>query len=89
MVTSMRQIKKDNMKYAYATALANFSDAIVEAMANESSGDSEACEGREVFTPEMDTAHDVLFSQWLQTRDNRARSAVLQALGRTARLLTV
>jgi len=88
MVTSMRQVKKDNLKYAYASVLSHFADAIVEFLANSDNRGCDPTIGKGTFQPEMDTAHDVLFSQWLQTRDNKAREAVLLALGRMARLLT-
>ncbi len=66
MTTNMKAIKKDNLKYAYASAFSGSAEAILEIMANEESDSAT----KENYHSEVDFAHDVMFSQWLSSRYN-------------------
>ncbi len=70
LAASMRSVKKENLKYAYATAFAAFAEAILEHMSNNSEGGISAglAVDRSTFCPEVDQAHDVLFSSWISSR---------------------
>ena len=70
IIGNMRLIKKDNLRFAVATALSRFSEAILDYLNAE-----EAVEGgqqrrpvqltRQDFSHQLDVAHDTLYSAWL------------------------
>ena len=73
IIGNMRLIKKDNLRYAVATALSRFSEAILDYLNAE-----EAVEGgqqrqrpvqltRQDFSHQLDVAHDTLYSAWLNS----------------------
>ncbi len=87
MTGGMKIIRKDNLKFAYASAFSNFAEAIQEYLSNLEAAPDPTITAEE-FCSELDTAHDVMFSQWLSSRDVKVRHSVLGALGRMAGLLS-
>ena len=74
IIGNMRLIKKDNLRFAVATALSRFSEAILDYLNAE---EAEAVEGgqrqrpvqltRQDFSHQLDVAHDTLYSAWLNS----------------------
>lgn len=66
----MRVIKKDNLRFAVATALSRFSEAILDYL-NATGAAAEGQLGkplsRQDFSHELDAAHDTLYSAWLNS----------------------
>jgi hypothetical protein len=81
MVANMRTIKKENLRLAVCVALSKFGDSILDYLANLDSAPDPTVT-KEHFEQEMNVAHDILFSSWLNSaKDTKCRYAVLEALG--------
>lgn len=70
-------IKQDNVKLAYAYAIGRFSEALLEH--GTGSPTSEIKTSADCGT-EISVAYDVLFNQWLQSREPKVCMEILQAL---------
>ncbi|ALC48518.1 c11.1 [Drosophila busckii] len=70
-------IKQDHIKLAYAYAIGRFSEALLEHGTNTPEGETKAAAN---CTTEISVAYDVLFNQWLQSREPKICMEILQAL---------
>ncbi|KAH8397492.1 hypothetical protein KR222_008299, partial [Zaprionus bogoriensis] len=70
-------IKQDHMKLAYAYAIGRFSEALLEHGTGTPTGETQASED---CSTEISVAYDVLFNQWLQSREPKVCMEILQAL---------
>ncbi|EDW00462.1 maestro heat-like repeat-containing protein family member 1 [Drosophila grimshawi] len=70
-------IKQDHMKLAYAFAIGRFSEALLEHGSNAPTDEMKAAAN---CTTEISVAYDVLFNQWLQSREPKVCMEILQAL---------
>ncbi len=69
------------------SALAKFSEAILEYVANiEMAPDSTV--KRDVFSSEVDSAYDIVFNLWLQSKEPKLRLAIVEAVGQMAHIMT-
>jgi hypothetical protein len=59
----MKTAKKENLKYAYATALTRFSEAILDYEANIQDAPDQSVHKLQ-FKQEFDLAHEMLFSRY-------------------------
>ncbi|XP_013777980.1 maestro heat-like repeat-containing protein family member 1 [Limulus polyphemus] len=86
MLPMLGMIKHENMKWVFSYALARFSEAILEYLANLEKAPDKSVR-KEVFASEIGNAYDVLFSVWLHARELKVRSEVVSALGHMTPLL--
>ena len=87
MITITKNVKKENLKFAYATAMTNFSEAIQDYLLNlENAPDPSVT--KEQFEKDMDILHDTLFGSWLSSRDAKVKHSVLEAIGKMMPLIT-
>lgn len=70
-------IKQDHMKLAYAYAIGRFSEALLEHGTGTPTGETQAAAD---CSTEISVAYDVLFNQWLQSREPKVCMEILQAL---------
>nr|XP_033790369.1 maestro heat-like repeat-containing protein family member 1 isoform X2 [Geotrypetes seraphini] len=78
--------KQDQMKIVFSTALQNFSESIQEYLANLDKAPDPTVR-KDTFSNEIFQAFDLLFSNWLQSREIKVRLAVIGALGQMAYFL--
>lgn len=62
-LSNMKTAKKENLKYAYATALTRFSEAILDYEANIQDAPDQSVHKLQ-FKQEFDLAHEMLFSRY-------------------------
>ncbi|XP_014675278.1 PREDICTED: maestro heat-like repeat-containing protein family member 1 [Priapulus caudatus] len=86
MLPMLGMAKHDNMRWVFSAALAKFSEAILEYIANIDKAPDPTVTGA-VFISEIDCAYDVLFNVWLQSKEPKLRLAVVEALGHMAHLM--
>ncbi|KFM63051.1 HEAT repeat-containing protein 7A, partial [Stegodyphus mimosarum] len=87
MLPLLCMVKQENMKWIFAHALAKFCESILEYIANaEKSPDPSVT--KEAFMSEISSAYDVLFNNWLPSREAKVRSEVVVALGQMTHLLS-
>ena len=65
ILSNMKAAKKENLRYAYATALSRFSEAILDYEANIQDAPDQSVHKLQ-FKEEFDSAHEVLFSRYLK-----------------------
>ncbi|XP_062140957.1 maestro heat-like repeat-containing protein family member 1 [Drosophila sulfurigaster albostrigata] len=70
-------IKQDHVKLAYAYAIGRFSEALLEHGTNTPKGEAKAAAN---CATEISVAYDVLFNQWLHSREIKVCMEILQAL---------
>ena len=63
ILSNMKAAKKENLRYAYATALSRFSEAILDYEANIQDAPDQSVHKLQ-FKEEFDSAHEVLFSRY-------------------------
>ena len=64
ILSTIKTIKKDNLRYAFSTALSRFSEAILDYEANILDAPDPSV-AKIQFTDEFDQAHDILFSRFV------------------------
>ncbi|XP_041376876.1 maestro heat-like repeat-containing protein family member 1 [Gigantopelta aegis] len=80
MLPMLGMVKYDNMRWVFSTALAKFSEAILEYAANlDKAPDPTITKNR--FSSEIYAAYDVLFNIWLQSKEAKLRLAIIEAVG--------
>jgi hypothetical protein len=87
MITQLGAIKHENMQWVFSYALARFSEAILDYMADEqrvSSGQMTFSQ----FEGHIFSSFDQLFNVWLMSKESRLRMAVAEALGFMVHLLS-
>ena len=92
MNANMKSVKKDNMKFAYSSAIANFCEAISDHLVNVEKSppptDAPPTLNKSHFVSEVEQAHDVIFPSWLSAKDSKVKHSVLEAVGRMSPLIS-
>ena len=68
MLPMLGMCKMDNMRWVFSSALAKFCEAILDYIANIEKAPDKSVR-RECFSSEIDSAFDVLFNVWLNSRE--------------------
>lgn len=87
VVANSKNVKKENIRYAYAMLMARASEAILDYLANINNAPDPSVT-KERFEKEIDLIHELFFNMWLNTRDLKVKHTVLEALAHSARLLS-
>lgn len=86
MLPMLGMAKQDNMKWVFSSALAHFSESILEYLANLDKAPDPTVR-KDTFSSEIYAAYDILFSNWLQSRETKLRLTVAEALGPMSHLM--
>lgn len=86
MLPMLGMAKQDNMKWVFSSAIAKFSEAIIDYIANIDKAPDPTVK-KEMFSPEIFAAYDVLFNVWLQSKEVKLRLAIVEALGHMTHLM--
>ncbi|KAM3873621.1 maestro heat-like repeat-containing protein family member 1 [Diretmus argenteus] len=86
MLPMLGMAKQDNMKWVFSSALCHFSDGILEYLANLDKAPDPTVR-KDTFSSEIYAAYDVLFSNWLQSREPKLRLTVAEAVGSMCHLM--
>ena len=96
MMANIKSVKKDSLRYAYASAFSRFSEAILDYLANIDDAPDPSIT-RQHFSKEIDAAHEILFASWLHGKGmslsgafdvNKVKNAVIEAVGCMGPLLS-
>ncbi|XP_066159161.1 maestro heat-like repeat-containing protein family member 1 isoform X1 [Euwallacea fornicatus] len=79
MLPLLGGLRTDHLKQAFAFALQNFCESLVEYVSNLDQTPDPTIT-TESFKTELGMAYDVLFSSWLQSKESKVVEAVLEAL---------
>ncbi|KAK7115260.1 maestro heat-like repeat-containing protein family member 1 isoform X1 [Littorina saxatilis] len=86
MLPMLGLAKYDNMRWVFASALSKFSEAIVEYVANlDKAPDSSV--SKERFAGEIFSAYDLLFNNWLQSKEAKLRLQIVEAVGHMTHII--
>lgn len=80
MVATMKLVKKDALRAAFADAFARFSESIYDYLANPEEVLDPSVD-KESFSKEIDQAHETLFTSWLPKGDQKLKHSIFAALG--------
>uniref|UniRef100_A0A4W6EG08 Maestro heat-like repeat family member 1 n=1 Tax=Lates calcarifer TaxID=8187 RepID=A0A4W6EG08_LATCA len=86
MLPMLSMAKQDNMKWVFSSALCHFSDSILEYLANLDKAPDPTVR-KDTFSSEIYAAFDILFSNWLQSRESKLRLTVAEAVGSMCHLM--
>ncbi|KAJ8290767.1 hypothetical protein GJAV_G00017250 [Gymnothorax javanicus] len=86
MLPMLSMAKQDNMKWVLSSALCRFSESILEYLANLDKAPDPTVR-KDTFSTEIFAAYDILFSNWLQSRESKLRMTVAEALGPMSHLM--
>nr|XP_057909847.1 maestro heat-like repeat-containing protein family member 1 isoform X2 [Doryrhamphus excisus] len=86
MLPMLSLAKQDNMKWVFSSALCHFSDSIMEYLANLDKAPDPTVRP-DTFSSEIYAAFDILFNNWLQSRESRLRLTVAEAVGSMCHLM--
>ncbi|XP_017265503.1 maestro heat-like repeat-containing protein family member 1 isoform X2 [Kryptolebias marmoratus] len=86
MLPMLGMAKQDNMKWVFSSALCHFSDSILEYLANLDKAPDPTVR-KDTFSNEIYSAFDVLFNNWLQSRESKLRLTVAEAVGSMCHLM--
>uniref|UniRef100_A0A671WUQ3 Maestro heat-like repeat family member 1 n=1 Tax=Sparus aurata TaxID=8175 RepID=A0A671WUQ3_SPAAU len=86
MLPMLNMAKQDNMKWVFSSALCHFSDSILEYLANLDKAPDPTVR-KDTFSSEIYAAFDILFNNWLQSRESKLRLTVAEALGSMCHLM--
>ncbi|CAH1269548.1 MROH1 [Branchiostoma lanceolatum] len=87
MLPMLGMAKHDNMKWVFAHAIAKFSEAILDYVANIDKAPDPTVK-REMFSGEIYSAYETFFKVWLQSKEPKLRLAVVEAVGHMSHILT-
>ncbi|KAL4629859.1 maestro heat-like repeat-containing protein family member 1, partial [Arapaima gigas] len=87
MLPMLGMVKQDNMKLVFSSALSHFSECILEYLVNMEKA-SDCTMKKTIFSSEINTAYNILFCNWLQSRELKVRLTVAEALGSMSALMT-
>eukprot|EP00012_Vannella_robusta_P000552 CAMPEP_0206186026 /NCGR_PEP_ID=MMETSP0166-20121206/2167_1 /ASSEMBLY_ACC=CAM_ASM_000260 /TAXON_ID=95228 /ORGANISM="Vannella robusta, Strain DIVA3 518/3/11/1/6" /LENGTH=1620 /DNA_ID=CAMNT_0053601351 /DNA_START=1 /DNA_END=4863 /DNA_ORIENTATION=- len=74
------QIKKDNMRWVFASCFGNWCEAIQIYLANMDSAPDKSI-SQETFSSEVFPAYEVMFNSWMGSRESKVRLATIHAVG--------
>uniref|UniRef100_A0A3B3CBG5 Maestro heat-like repeat family member 1 n=1 Tax=Oryzias melastigma TaxID=30732 RepID=A0A3B3CBG5_ORYME len=77
--------KQDNMKWVFSS-LCHFSDSILEYLANLDKAPDPTVR-KDTFCSEIYAAYDILFNNWIQSREPKLRLTVAEAVGSMCHLM--
>uniref|UniRef100_A0A667YA62 Maestro heat-like repeat family member 1 n=1 Tax=Myripristis murdjan TaxID=586833 RepID=A0A667YA62_9TELE len=86
MLPMLCMAKQDNMKWVFSSALCHFSDSILEYLANLDKAPDPTVR-KDTFSSEIYAAYDILFNNWLQSREPKIRLTVAEAVGSMSHLM--
>ncbi|XP_039973660.1 maestro heat-like repeat-containing protein family member 1 isoform X1 [Xiphias gladius] len=86
MLPMLSIAKQDNMKWVFSSALCHFSDSILEYLANLDKAPDPTVR-KDTFSSEIYAAFDILFNNWLQSRESKLRLTVSEAVGSMCHLM--
>ncbi|XP_062395570.1 maestro heat-like repeat-containing protein family member 1 isoform X2 [Sardina pilchardus] len=86
MLPMLGMAKQDNMKWVFSSALSHFSESILEYLANLDKAPDPTVR-KDTFSSEIYASYDILFSNWLQSRESKLRLTVAEALGPMSHLM--
>ncbi|CAG12883.1 unnamed protein product, partial [Tetraodon nigroviridis] len=86
MLPMLNMAKQDNMKWVFSSALCHFSDSILEYLANLDKAPDPTVR-KDTFSSEIYAAFDILFNNWLQSRESKLRLTVAEAVGSMSHLM--
>ncbi|KAF3840089.1 hypothetical protein F7725_018806 [Dissostichus mawsoni] len=86
MLPMLSMAKQDNMKWVFSSALCHFSDSILEYLANLDKAPDPTVR-KDTFSSEIYAAFDILFNNWLQSRESKLRWTVAEAVGSMCHLM--
>ncbi|KAI4893277.1 hypothetical protein NFI96_019675 [Prochilodus magdalenae] len=86
MLPMLSMAKQDNMKWVFSSALYRFSESILEYLANLDKAPDPTVR-KDTFSGEIYAAYDMLFNNWLQSREPKLRLTVAEALGSMSHLM--
>ncbi|XP_049585249.1 maestro heat-like repeat-containing protein family member 1 isoform X1 [Syngnathus scovelli] len=86
MLPMLSLTKQDNMKWVFSSALCHFSDSISEYLANLDKAPDPTVR-QDTFSSEICAAFDILFNNWLQSRESKLRLTVAEAVGSMCHLM--
>ncbi|KAK5922669.1 hypothetical protein CgunFtcFv8_019911 [Champsocephalus gunnari] len=86
MLPMLSMAKQDNMKWVFSSALCHFSDSILEYLANLDKAPDPTVR-KDTFSSEIYAAFDILFNNWLQSRESKLRWTVAEAVGSMSHLM--
>ena len=69
ILSNMKAAKRENLRYAYATAMSRFSEAILDYEANIQDAPDQSV-NKIQFKEEFDSAHEILFSRYVLSYQN-------------------
>lgn len=86
MLPMLNMAKQDNMKWVFSSALCHFSESILEYLANLDKAPDPTVR-KDTFASEIYSAFDILFNNWLQSRESKLRLTVAEAVGSMCHLM--
>ncbi|XP_008321450.1 maestro heat-like repeat-containing protein family member 1 [Cynoglossus semilaevis] len=86
MLPMLSMAKQDNMKWVFSSALRHFSDSILEYLANLDKAPDPTVR-KDTFSAEIYAAYEILFNNWLQSRESKLRLTVAEAIGSMCHLM--
>lgn len=86
MMPMLESTKQDNMRWVFASALARFSESILDYIANIENAPDPTVK-KEAFSSQIYSAFSVLFNVWLQSKEAKLRLIVVEALGHMSYIL--
>lgn len=86
MLPMLAMAKQDSMKSVFTIALAHFSESILEYLANLDKAPDPTVR-KDAFSAEIFSSYDILFNGWLQHKDPKLRSSVVEAVGQMSHLM--
>ncbi|XP_061676018.1 maestro heat-like repeat-containing protein family member 1 isoform X2 [Syngnathoides biaculeatus] len=86
MLPMLTLTKQDNMKWVFSYALCHFSNSILEYLANLDKAPDPTVR-QDTFSSEISAAFDILFNNWLQSRESKLRLTVAEAVGSMCHLM--
>ncbi|KAK7500196.1 hypothetical protein BaRGS_00008419, partial [Batillaria attramentaria] len=86
MLPMLGLAKYDNMRWVFAKALSKFSEAIIEYVANLDKAPDPSV-SKERFAGEIFSGYDLLFNNWLQSKEAKLRLAIVEAVGHMTHIM--
>ncbi|XP_063342108.1 maestro heat-like repeat-containing protein family member 1 isoform X1 [Pelmatolapia mariae] len=86
MLPMLSMAKQDNIKWVFSSALSHFSDSILEYLANLDKAPDPSVR-KDTFSCDIYAAFEILFNNWLQSREPKLRLTVAEAVGSMCHLM--
>ncbi|XP_078061865.1 maestro heat-like repeat-containing protein family member 1 isoform X2 [Mustelus asterias] len=86
MLPMLGMAKQDTMKSVFTNALGHFSESILEYLANLDKAPDPTVR-KDAFSSEIYASYEILFNVWLQHKETKLRTSVVDAIGQMAYLM--